>query len=307
MQDKKGFEISILDIWSEIYSKKSFVFGLTFLFCVIAVSIALYLPNQYTAKSIVAPTSEEQGGLASLAKSMGGLAGLAGLGLNAPGGSDKSVIALEVIKSPSFINDFVKKYDLVVPLIAANSSEKVTFELQYDEDMYDVDTKKWVREVKPPKTIEPTPEEIYERFIEILEVEENTNNGFINISIQFYSPNIAKRWVELLIIEINEKIRKSDIDEARLSIEFLNEALEQTSNANMKDTFYQLIEEQTKTLMLAKSRQEYVFKTISPAITPEKKSAPSRAIICIAGAFLGGIVSVLIVLIRYFYKIEKSK
>jgi uncharacterized protein involved in exopolysaccharide biosynthesis len=304
MSEKKVTEISIAGICAEVYRNKWFVIIFTSLFCVAAVATALMIPNQYTAKSIVAATSEEQGGLASLAKSMGGFASLAGLGLNASGGSDKSAVALEVIKSPSFINYFVNKYNLVVPLMAANASDQVTYELVYDEDIYNANTKNWTREVKPPKTVEPSPEEIYKRFSEILEIEENTQNGFINISIKFYSPLIARTWIEILISEINEKTRKSDIDEARKSLEFLNKALEQTSNANMKDTFYQLIEEQTKTLMLTNSRKEYVFKTISPAITPEKKSSPSRALICIAGTFLGGILSVLVVLMRYFYKVE---
>ena len=68
----------------------------------------------------------------------------------------------------------------------------------------------------------------------------------------------------------------------------------------MQASFYQLIEEQTKVLMLANSSKEYVLKTISPAMMPEKKSKPSRVLIVIAGGVIGGFLSVLWILIRFF-------
>ena len=68
----------------------------------------------------------------------------------------------------------------------------------------------------------------------------------------------------------------------------------------MQSVFYQLIEEQTKTLMLAEVSDEYVFKTVSPAKVAEEKAKPMRALIVILGFMLGGMLSVIIVLIRHF-------
>ena len=45
---------------------------------------------------------------------------------------------------------------------------------------------------------------------------------------------------------------------------------------------------------------EYVFVTISAAMVPEVKSQPKRALICILGVLLGGMLSVAFVLIRYY-------
>ena len=61
-----------------------------------------------------------------------------------------------------------------------------------------------------------------------------------------------------------------------------------------------MIEEQTKTLMLAEVSDEYVFKTISPAKVSEEKAKPKpkRALI----VMLGGMLAVIIVLIRHFKK-----
>ncbi len=67
----------------------------------------------------------------------------------------------------------------------------------------------------------------------------------------------------------------------------------------MQSVFYQLIEEQTKTLMLAEVSDEYVFKTLSPARVEEQKSKPKR-IVVVLGFILGGFLSLLVVLFRYF-------
>ena len=94
--------------------------------------------------------------------------------------------------------------------------------------------------------------------------------------------------------------------EAQQSIDYLTDQLEKTQIVALEQVFYTLIEEQTKTIMLANSRPEYVFKTIDPAIVPEQKSGPKRALICILGVLLGGMFSVMIVLIRYFVSEDEA-
>jgi LPS O-antigen subunit length determinant protein (WzzB/FepE family) len=68
----------------------------------------------------------------------------------------------------------------------------------------------------------------------------------------------------------------------------------------MREVFYQLIEEQTKSKMLAEASPEYAFVTVSKAMVPEEKSKPKRALVCILGTLLGGMLSVLWVLVRRY-------
>ena len=55
-------------------------------------------------------------------------------------------------------------------------------------------------------------------------------------------------------------------------------------------------------MMLTKVKAEYVLKTIDPPQVPDEKAGPKRALIVVLGTMLGGMLSVLIVLIRYFAK-----
>jgi len=95
--------------------------------------------------------------------------------------------------------------------------------------------------------------------------------------------------------------------EAQQSIDYLTDQLEKTQVVALERVFYSLIEEQMQTLMLANSRTEYLFKTIDPAIAPERKSQPSRALICVLGTLLGGMLGVLGVLIwRSVFRIAED-
>jgi len=296
--------ISIIELFKELYLHKFSIIAVSCVFFIVSVVISLNLTNRYTAKTTLVGVVADSGGLASLAKNFGGLASVAGLNLGGSGGEDKSAIAIEIIKSRKFINDFVIKHDLSVSLIASEGYNVLTDELEIDNDIFDIKENRWIREVKSPKTVEPSPWEIHKEFLDLLTIEKNVKTGFVTISIEFYSPKLAKKWLELLVVEINKKIKNDDKQEAKKSIVFLNKALDDLTNSNMQQTFYQLIEEQTKTLMLAESKEEYVFKTISPAYLPERKSFPNRIVICLSGGFLGAIIMSFWIVSRYFYRNE---
>jgi LPS O-antigen subunit length determinant protein (WzzB/FepE family) len=49
-------------------------------------------------------------------------------------------------------------------------------------------------------------------------------------------------------------------------------------------------------------KKEYVLKTLDPAQVPDIESGPKRTLIVVLGTILGGLLSILVVLIRYFTK-----
>ena len=99
-------------------------------------------------------------------------------------------------------------------------------------------------------------------------------------------------------------MRSKDLKNAERTINYLTEQLNSTSIADMQTIFYQLIEEQTKTIMLANVRQHYVLEVIDPAVVPEKEIEPKRALICVLITLLGGFISVVYVLVRSFRRKE---
>jgi len=296
--DSREDEIDLMEMLSIAWGGRWIIVSLAFLFAAAAAIISLAMPNIYKSEVLLAPAADgEQAALAGrIAGQLGGLAGLAGIDLGG-GGVNKSMLALEVLKSRELITRFINDHDLAVPLMAAEGWDLDAGEWIIDSDIYDVERRKWVRKVDPPQKAEPSSLEMYEKFREILSVNEDAKTGLVRVSILLMSPRAAQKWVSMLVKDLNDFMRRNDIDDAEKSIRYLESQLSKTSVAEMQNIFYQLIEQQTKTVMLAEVRDEYVFKTIDPAVVPERKSQPKRALICILATILGGFIGVLIVFI----------
>lgn len=291
-------EIDLRELWKIIWVGKWAIIVTTALFAVASVFYALSLPNIYKSEALLAPSEENSGGgLAGKMGQLGSLASLAGVNLG-DGGADKTALALEVLKSREFISYFIEKRNLLIPLMAAKGWDREKDELIIDSDVYDPKTGTWVRTVSPPKYPEPSMQEAYKVFLEYFSVSQEKETAFVSLGFEFYSPSVSKQWVDWLVEDINLKLKARDVAEAERSIKYLTDQLEKTSIADMQSIFYELIEEQTKTVMFAEVRDEYVFKTIDAAVVPELKSKPKRALICILGVILGGIFGLFIVFTR---------
>lgn len=101
--------------------------------------------------------------------------------------------------------------------------------------------------------------------------------------------------------DINNVMRERTIKETSQNLAYLNAQLQKTAVADMQNTFYKLIEEKTKNLMLAEVQEEFIFKTIDPAVVPEIKNSPNRGILFLIGSFLA-LCLVIVVIIFYCKK-----
>ncbi len=296
-------EIDLRELFSVIWQGKWLIIAITAIFAIAATVFAIMQPNIYKSEALLAPVSEEQtGGLGALASQFGGLASLAGVNLGSKGGTDKTQLAMEVLKSRQFTSDFIQKHNILADLMAAEKWDREADKLIYDPALYDEATKTWVREVKSPKKAEPSTQEAHKEFSKVVVVNSAKDTGMVTISVEHLSPTIAKQWLDWLIADINQVMKERDVAEANKSREFLNKQIVLTNIADIKSVLYKLVEEQEKTIMFAEVRDEYVFKTIDPAFIPEEKAKPKRALICVLGTMLGGILGVMLVLLRHFFR-----
>ncbi|MGL5668109.1 MAG: Wzz/FepE/Etk N-terminal domain-containing protein [Shewanella sp.] len=298
-------EIDLRELFSVIWQGKWLIIAIIVVFAIASVVFAILQPNIYKSEALLAPASEEQGGgLSALASQFGGLASLAGVNLGGKGGTDKTELAIEVLRSRQFTSEFIQKHNILADLMAAEKWDRDADKIIYDPELYNEQTNTWVREVKAPFKPEPSMQEAYKAFSKMIAVNKAKDTGMVTLSVEHLSPTVAQQWVTWLIQDINKVMKERDVAEAQRSTEFLNKQIALTNVADIKTVLYKLIEEQAKTIMFAEVRDEYVFKTIDPALAPEEKAKPKRALICVLGSMLGGMLGVMIVLVRHFMKKE---
>jgi uncharacterized protein involved in exopolysaccharide biosynthesis len=296
-------EVDLKELFAALWQGKWVILSFVLTATVVAVFYAVSLPNIYKSEALLAPVEENSSsGLSALAGQFGGLASLAGINLSGAS-SGKVTIALELLKSRQFLGEFIEKNNLKPEIMASIGWDQSKNILVYDTDIYIHEQKKWVRDVKPPKQQEPSLLEAQKKFLEDnLIVSQDKDSGLVKLSVKHYSPHLAQELVSKLIKAINKQMRQKDIAEAQNSIDYLKEALRKTDIADMQSVFYQLIEKQQQTKMLANVREEYVLKVLDPPVVAEEKSEPKRAIIVLLISIFGGFLGCVFSVAKYFRK-----
>jgi uncharacterized protein involved in exopolysaccharide biosynthesis len=293
-------EIDLRELFGALWAGSRKIIAITAVFAFVSVIYALSLSDQYKATVLLAPAQSDSSDLSGALGQLGGLASLAGVDIGG-GESSESQMAQEIMKSWSFIDVFIAENNISVEVYAAEGWSRGSNELQIDDDIYDAETKTWLvendntGEVGPPSSWV-----LFEAFSERLVVSENKKSGLVSVSIEYYSPQIAKQWLDMYVAAINAHMQQRQMEKVTNNINYLQAQIENTSIAEMREVFYTIIAEQTKNKMLSEASPEYAFVAVSPSMVPEEKSQPERAFICIIGTLLGGILSVLLVLVMHY-------
>lgn len=292
-------EISIKDILDVAADGKIFIIFFSFLVFVASAAVLFSMPDKYESKVLLVPSDSFSSGGLSLPSGLGGLAAMAGMSLGDPV-NDKVTTALEILKSRKFISNFIVKNQLEQNLLAAKRWDEDTNKIILNEAKFDSKKKQWLDEKEPSIRLI----DAYDEFSDLLSVYRDEKTGVVEVTITYYSPYLAKDWLQALILQLNETIKLQDVTEANKSMKFLEEQLEKVSVGDMQDVFYELIEQQMKIVLLANVREEYVLKTIDPAVVIEKSVGPSKLLILIISFFVGTAVAMLILMLKKMIQIN---
>ena len=293
-------EIDLRELFGVLWAGRIKIIAITAVFAVASVVYALSVPNQYKATALLSPAQSSGGGLSGALGQLGGLASLAGVSIGG-GESSEAQVAQEIMKSWSFIEGFIQSNDLAVEVYAAEGWSKSSNSLQIDSDLYDESDSQWLVENDDTGELgRPSSWKLFEDFSKMLSVSEDKKSGLVSVSIEYYSPQIAKHWLDLYVAAINGHMQERKMAEVTRNITYLEAQIKKTNIAEMQEVFYTIIEEQIKSKMLAEASPDYAFVPVSPSMVPEEKSQPKRALICILGTLLGGMLSVLWVLVLHY-------
>ncbi|MBT8137580.1 MAG: hypothetical protein KJO54_11250 [Gammaproteobacteria bacterium] len=244
------------------------VFLVFVLFVAAAVAVAFLYPKTYRAEIVLVPASKSaaSSALSSLG-SLGNLAGLIGVG----GGDANSTVALEKLRSRGFTKRFVEQHKLIETLFP-----------EYEEE----NLRLW---------------DAYERFDELRNVVSEENGTLVRVMVDWRDPQLAARWANQLVADLNAEIREDVIEESRKKLKYLERESETTSNANLRAAIFGLMEAEIQEIMLASVVEEYAFKIVDPAEPPDIEDFvfPRREMIILAGIVLGILVGMLAAFLKH--------
>jgi LPS O-antigen subunit length determinant protein (WzzB/FepE family) len=216
--------------------------------------------------------------------------------------STQSSEAIERMVSLEFFRDSVYPFINIEDLIAVKDWNAKDNRLIYDPKVYDAKKNSWIENSTFSKENKPSFQEAYKSFIDIFSVNEDIATGFVKVSISHVSPNIAKSWLDLIIQNINEKMRDVDKELALNAIDFLKIQLSKNQLTELNNAISKILESQVQILMMTSVNDGYVYKTISSPISPEVNSSPNRPLIIFLGTLISLFVSIFFVIAYFFLK-----
>ena len=262
--------IDVVGIVRVLWAYRYFIGAVSIVFALLATYLALTAKEIFRAEIVV--TAVRENGLSDsqgIAGQLGGLASLAGVQLGG-GGADSS--AQGVLASRHLIEEFIKAHDLVGPL-TQNMGKRSTL---------------WFA---------------VKRFQEsMVTIHDDQLKGLTTISVDWTDAATAAKWANDFVALANALMRTRALDEATRNVDYLNKQIARTNEVEIQRSLSNLIETETKKLMLANGRTDYAFRVIDPAVTPEVRHSPRRTLMVISGFAIGFLVASMFALGRNAFR-----
>ena len=256
---------------------------LTVTIFIVFTSLSIILPKKYESQVVIMPSADfDQPGVSG---SVGTLASLVGVNLNSDGRLTQSIATLN---SKKFTLDFINNNDLL----------PVLFEKKWDHG-----TGKWKTELE--KNEIPSQEDIYRFFDKkVRTVYEDQRAGTIIIYINWKNAELSASWANALVDQLNQHIKNRDIQEAQESIKYLKKEIKKNKTIEINQILYQLIEHRIQKKTIAKTKQDYAFQVIDPAITlaEDEYIFPNHFVFGLIGLILGLGASLILVILRQYFQ-----
>jgi uncharacterized protein involved in exopolysaccharide biosynthesis len=263
---------------SGILWKRRYAIGLTAVFVGLgAFGGTLLLPSIYRAEVLVAPVQKDEG-VGALAE-LGGLAALAGINLPTPENNTEEDLA--ILRSRGFLWSFVNKHRLMPVLF---------------KDDWDESTQSWT-DADPED--QPDLWDAYRLFKDkLLSVSTDRRTGLIRVTVDWSDPELAAVWANTLISELNEHLRAISIERSKVNLTYLSQELERSQVMELRQTLNRLIASELQEAMLANTQREFAFRVLDPAVSPDRKARPQRALIAVLSGLFAALVAAAFVLMR---------
>ncbi|MBP3450267.1 MAG: lipopolysaccharide biosynthesis protein [Spirochaetaceae bacterium] len=304
-------EISLIDLFAVLWRYKVMIIVVTLIamigvvvYSVISLKLPpekSFLPNKYTAQAqmLINNDSSSSGGLSSMLSSsgLGSLASMAGLNVSG-GASSNSALAGYLVHSNSVLDDIAQKFDII--------------------DRY--------------KIIEYEKSSGREALKGVLSSSFDDETGIFSVSFTDIDPVFARDVVNYVVNLLEKRFLDMGIDKNRLTKENLEANIDNTykeilklqkeiqeiessvSNVynpsqtksvimdatlkkmelSVQQEIYAQLKAQYEMLKVTMSSEQPTFQILEYAEVPDKKSAPSRGMLCIIVTFAAFFVSVFL-------------
>lgn len=251
------------------------------IFGVLGVAASFLVDKTYRVNTLVTMAEGDKLKLPS-ALSSSGLGDLAALaGLAPPAGEDRSE-SLAILQSDLFLGRFIETHKLTPQLFSRR---------------WDIAKGDWKGGMLGAP---PTRKEAVRKFRKsALRIDEERKTGLITVGLIWAAPDSAADIANSMVADLNEMMRTRRIHDSQARVAALQEQLDTTATTEVRTALFSLLQQDLKTITIAKTRKDFALIVLDPAQKPDEydRVGPQRFVWLFVGGVCGGLIGVLIVLV----------
>jgi len=118
-------------------------------------------------------------------------------------------------------------------------------------------------------------------YLENLNITPFKNEDFVTISFTHSSPEIAYKWLNSSILELNKYLARKTNLKASRSIEFLNQQLSSAISVEIRTSLSDLLKQEIRKSMLSTNEEEFAYEFVQSPEIPSYVDFPNRTLIII--------------------------
>jgi uncharacterized protein involved in exopolysaccharide biosynthesis len=266
-------EINLLDYLIVLLKHKRLIAGIVGGAAILAVVVSLLMTNIYRSEATITVRQQEKAEGGPALAALRGVAGIAGDIVGLGGGGDVDKIEA-LLKSRELVRRVVDKNSLLPRLFA---------------DDWDPRKKEW------KSNPAPTIQDAYKLFKDdLLTVSRDRKTDIITVKLDHRDPHFAKELADYYLTELSETLREETLNDATENQRFLQEQLDKTSDALLREKISNLLAKEIEKETFARAQKYYSFIVLDPPVVSDldKKVKPKRAIICILSVIVAGFFAV---------------
>jgi len=308
--ENQNDEISLIDLASVLWKRKKMIItivvsAMVFIVALSVISLLLpsdksFLPNEYTPRSLMLINdSKSSGGALSSMLSSSGMSGLASLaGISAAGGQTYSSLAVYLVTTNTFLDTVIDKFNLVeryeidkYPKAATRDALREVLLAEFDDEsgvfslsFTDIDPQ-FAQEVVNYSV------EYMENVFEDLGLDQNKRKKQ-NLEI-----NLKNTLQEIQTLERETQQLGHTIARGGQTADGLSVAMEMTRlqmELEAQKQVYTQLKTQYELLKVDMASETPVFQILELAEVPDRKSGPSRGMLCIIVTFAAGFLAIML-------------
>ncbi len=105
----------------------------------------------------------------------------------------------------------------------------------------------------------------------IRRVLQDRKTGLITISVTWNDPQLAARWAERLVHDVNEQLRTRTIARSQANVNYLKSQIAGTDLVALQQPAGKLLELEMQKLMLARSDPQFAFRVVRVPRSPRSR------------------------------------